>query len=421
MKRFKSILLITLAIMLTLMVGCKGKNEATSKENKKLTVAVNFAQTESTFKELEEIAKEYEKENEGIAVEIVTYPDYENTMQTKMGVGDLPDLLATHGWSVMRYGEYLEPLQNREWASKINSSIKSIMTDKDGTIYALPMDYDIAGVAFNKDVLDEVGVDPFKIKTWDDFKAACEKIKQAGKTPLYIGGSKDDWTIGNFFDWVAPSFLITNENKNYSEELVDGTFDWSNWEEVAQLLIDLQKSGYINKNINEGTWPEVGEQLAKGNAAFAFFGNYVIGEAKKFNENGNYGFMPVPSNSKDDEPAYITGERVALGVYKDSPLKEEGLKFIDFLAKPENVNRVAKVSGNPTGLVGEGYKTDAGEMNQYFEKAKDYRGFGYFDRVYLPSGMWGSLCKTGSGLVSGTMTPEDAAEQMKADYNKLRK
>lgn len=384
-----------------------------------LTLAVNFAQTDVTTKNLQEIAANFEKENPNIHVNVSPLPDYEATMKTKMAANDLPDMWSTHGWSVMRYSGYLLPLQDQPWASKINPLIKPIITDKEGKIYVLPMDVDVAGIAFNKDVLDEAGVDIDSIQTWDDFKAACEKIKAKGKIPIYLGGSKDDWTVGNFFDWVAPSFLVTNENKNFREDLKNGKFDWNNYRPVVQLFIDFMKAGYFNKNANEGTWQEVGEALAKGDAGFAFFGNYVIGEAMKYNPDGNYGFMPLPAASEDDKPTVIVGERTAIGIWKDTKNKEEALRFLEYLAKPENINLVAKGNLTPTGLVGEGYKLDAGKLTPYFEKASEYRGFGYFDREYLPNGMWDSLCKTGTGILAGTMSIDDVITQLQADYQRL--
>jgi raffinose/stachyose/melibiose transport system substrate-binding protein len=416
-----------LATGMLILVGCSGNNggntsnsgNETSGEKVKLSFAVNFTQTEVTYTNFEEIIADFENENPNIDIELANLPDYEATMKTKMAANDLPDLWTTHGWSVARYSEYLLPLTDQPWISQVDSLIKPVITDANDDIFVLPMDYDVAGVAFNKTVLDEAGVDPFAIKTWDDFKAACEKVKAIGKTPLYIGGAKDDWTVGNFFDWVAPSFLITNEAKNYRTELKDGSFDWNNYKPAAQLFADLIDAGYVNKNVAEGTWPEVGEQLAKGEAAFAFFGNYVISEAQKFNAEGDYGFIPVPAASADDEATVITGERTTVGVWKDSKHQAEALKFVEYLAQAENINKIAAGNLAPTGLTGEGYKSDTGNLAPYFENATNFRGFGYFDREYLPNGMWDSLCKTGTGIISNTMTMDDVVSKLKEDYDRL--
>ncbi len=42
----------------------------------------------------------------------------------------------THGWSVGRYSEFLEPLNERSWAENLNPALDSVMLDSDGTLYA---------------------------------------------------------------------------------------------------------------------------------------------------------------------------------------------------------------------------------------------------------------------------------------------
>jgi len=390
-------------------------------QTRKLTVALNFPTTDSVFAAITSIAADYMKQNPGVQIDVVTYPSYEDTMKIKMASNDLPDLWATHGWSVARYSEYLQPLNDQSWISKINPAIKPVITDKRGKVFVLPFDVSVAGIAFNRTVLDEAGVDPFKIKTWHDFEAACAKVKAIGKIPVDVGGSAADlWTVGNFYDWVAPSFLITNDKDNYREALKDGSFDWNKWAPVAKLLVDFRDSGFLNPDYTQGTWVDVGKRMAAGKLAFGFYGNYVIGEAKKYNPKGKYGFMPVPAASKDDTPSLITGEWVALGVWKDSKYKADALKFLAFCAKPANISKVATITGSPTGLVGPGYKSAQGDMTPYFKHCEGVRGFPYFDREYLPSGMWNTMCNTGIGLLANTMTIDQAVAKMKNDYDSLK-
>jgi raffinose/stachyose/melibiose transport system substrate-binding protein len=422
MKKQAICAVMTFAAVVAFAEG--GQDKAAGDEARKpikITVASSQPAQENATVALEEIAAAYEAANPGIDVEVVTYARYEDTMKTKMAARDLPDLFGTHGWSVMRYSEYLEPVNDRPWFSKINPTIKPVITDEAGKVFILPFDMDVAGIAFNVDVLEKAGVDPYAIKTWDDFKAACAKVKASGKIAVHVGGSpKDDWTVGNFYDWTAPSFLITNEKANFRKQLKDGTFDWNNWVKVAKLLVDFRDAGFLNPDYTQGTWEDVGRKLGAGEVAFGLYGNVVIGEAKRFNPAGRFGFMPVPAASKDDTPTLITGERMTLGVWNKSPVKAEALKFLDFCARPENVNKMATVNGNPTGLVGQGYGSELGDLAPSFKKVEGVRGFGYFDREYLPSGMWDSMCKTGTGLLSTTMTMDQAVAKMKNDYLSLR-
>lgn len=401
--------------------GNDGNSSSETSENKvTLNMQVSFLPTESVMPVLKEIADSFTKENPNIEVQVSSLPDYEGTMKTKMAANDLPDIFTTHGWSVARYSQYLTPLQDQPWAKKLNPLLQPIVTNSKGELFVLPADVSVTGIVFNKDVLDEAGVNPDTIKTWDDFKAACEKIKEKGKTPIELGGAKDDWTVGAFFDYTASSFLITNEFKNYRGQLLDGTFDWKNYEPVYNLFNDCNKAGYFNKDAKEGTLQGATEAFAKGTSGFSFLGNSMVADAMKINPKGNYGFMPFPVATADDSPTVISGEDKAFGVWKDSKHKTEALKFLEYMAKPENINKIAETSLAPAGLVGDGYKTNAGKLSPYYDKVKNTRAVGFFDRVYLPNGMWDSMVNTGTAVLFGQMSAEEVSEKLKADYHKLR-
>ena len=386
-----------------------------------LTAAINRNPANEEFIYLTEVARQYSAAN-NVAVEITQYPEYETVMRTRMAANDLPDLFSTHGWAVIRYGEFLEPLNNQPWASRVCPSIRSVITNDRGQLLVLPFDVDSAGVAFNRDVLDRVGIDPFAIRTWAEFMAACERIRAAGIIPVDIGGSvQDDWTVGNFYDWVAPSFLITDDRNNQRDALLNGTFDWNLWRPVAQLLVEFRDRNFLNPDYLQGTWDNVQARLGRGEVAFAFFGRYVITGAWQTNPNARLGFIPIPAHFPGDTPTFAVGENLTLGAWRSSPRKTEALAFLDHLSSTTVVNRLAQAANNSTGLVGPGYGIDTGPLREYFQFGEGIRGFPYFDRIYLPNGMWDSLCKTGSGLLANTMTMDQVITQMRNDYTNLRR
>jgi len=110
-----------------------------------------------------------------------------------------------------------------------------------------------------------------------------------------------------------------------------------------------------------------------------------------------------------------------MGVWRNSPNKEAALKFLEYLSQPRVINRLAQYANNSTGLVGSGYGIDYGSLQRYFDHGRAFRGFPYFDRVYLPSGMWDSMCVTGMGLLANTMTMDQVIARMRDDYNTLRR
>jgi raffinose/stachyose/melibiose transport system substrate-binding protein len=386
-----------------------------------LTVAISYTPSEQVHQYMLQVAKDYEAANPGIKLEVGFYPDYEVTMKTKMAARDLPDLWSTHGWSVARYSEYLEPLNNQSWASKVNPKIIPVISNAKGQIFVLPFNVESQGIVVNQDTLESVGVDIWSIKTWDDFRAACAKVKAAGKIPLDIAGNvSEDWTVGTIYNTLGQSFMVTNDKANYRTALQDGSFDWNNWGVIQDFLLEIRDKGWLNPDYTQGTEENQFRRLGTGEVAFVMSANNAITRAKLVNPNARIGFIAVPSNSPDDPPTLTSGERFTLGVYKDGSRKAEALKFLEYCAQPEIINRVATLDRCEAGLVGPGYGADLSELKPFFDHLQGIRGFPYFDRAYLPSGMWDALCKTASGLLANTLTKEQAIARLRNDYRDLR-
>lgn len=421
--KFKKLISTTLAIFLavTSLTGCtSSSNEGGENTSQvKLTFQMNFPSEEKITQVYQEISEEFEKENPNIDVEIIPgTSDYEAVMKTKMAANELPDLFATHGWSVERYSEYLRPLNDQEWFDEISPQIKPMITNEKDEVFVLPTDIDLAGMVYNIEVLEKSGVNVDDIKTWNDFYEACDKVKSAGFTPAHVGG-KDNWTLGNIFDWVAPSVLITDENNYYGDKLQDGSFDWAKWEDVANILTIMNDKDYFNKDKVSSTFQDSAKALAQNQVAFCFLSNNVAVEAWKYNPEAKIGFMPIPSFYEGDESSLIAGERSAVGIWKDSENEEEALQYLAYLAKPENIEKLASANGLPSGLTTS--TSDTGKLKDFYEKYKNVETFPFFDRVYLPSGMWDTLCSTASGILTKEINNKKASEQVKADYERLKK
>jgi len=408
----KKLLCIAIALIMVLgFVGCGGEGGS----DKEVTLSIWTNMTGVANDTFAQVCEDFTAET-GIKIDYAAPAnDYEPLMRTNMATNDMPDVFSTHGWSVVRYSSFLRPLNDQDWYGELNDLIKPVITDNDGNIFVLPVDMDIAGIVYNRDILAEIGVEADDIKTWADFEDVCDKVLEAGYIPVFMGGH-DDWTIGQFFDWVAPSFYITNEASNDRDAFLNGTFDWSKWAQIADMFKKWNDAGYFNEDAATSDYDTCTAELGKGNVAFEFFGNYAAVDATSKGD-ANIGMMAIPAYHAGDTPTLIAGERLALGVWKDTPHEEEALLFINYLAKSEVMSKLASANGNPAGL--KGVESDTGSVTADLAKysASGVRTFPYFDRIYLPGGMWDDLCNTGLGILNGTMTTEEVCRYMEESYN----
>ena len=372
---------------------------------------------EQTFNAVNGVFEKFMEENPGVKISYTTQgSDYEQLMKARMASNDLPDIFATHGWSVARYSEYLRPLNDQPWFGTVEEAFKRNIENADGQIFVLPLNMDQGGLMYNKTLLAELGIEiP---KTWDEFMAACQLAKDKGYTGVFIAG-KDSRQPANLMDIAATTFLASCEDKGYTDQLADGSFDWNNWTPVSQLLMDLKAKGYLNVDCVTCDPVDAAPRMAENNILFLMSSSPdLIGQAQEINPEAQYGMAPIPALNDSYEPAFCGGEREAYGIWKDTENEALCLALLDYLAKPENVKIVCEASGKRPAI--QNASPDLGSVAEDYATYADTAIYPFFDRVYLPNGMWSTMKTIGSALIGEEMTVEESVQTMQADYETLR-
>ena len=453
MKKILALLLA--ALMLLSLVACAAKNEAAEQPAENTPAASDNATNEASAEEpakedapvendlagttisvlasgyadvkletLQEIIKDFTAET-GVNVDLIT-PGNESEAQLKtmMAANALPDVWMTHGWSLLRYSEYLMVVNDQPWFDTMDkSSLGGVMADEDGNFYALGMDMAISGLVYNKDALDKAGVDPNSIRTWDDFEEACDKLVAVGVTPLVIGGSSGS-NLAGLLGSVAPAFW-TDEGAKYdlAESLQNGTFDFDTYAtELYEYLAGWMKKGYINEDVLTLDGPGAQQMLGSGEAAFMVRGADNITVARQYYPDANMGILPIPASVEGAAPSFRVGEGDAWGVWKDTKYEDACWAFLAYLATPEVGTTWATVSGCLPAIEGV-EAADVYCMNAYYQAVEDCNGNvqydNIFDRKYLPSGMWGVMGDSMSMLLDNPDDVTSAVEYLRDNYLEL--
>ena len=365
-----------------------------------------------TYNAVTEIVEDFMKQHPGVEIELSSQgSDCESLMKAKMAANDLPDVFATHGWSVNRYSEYLLPLNDQEWYENLNEEIIPSISDSDGNIYTLPLNVDKAGMIYNYKILEEIGCDiP---KTWDDFLVCCEKAKAAGYTPIYLAG-KDSGKTAGILNILFASFIEADNSSGQIEALKSGNAEASMFEAPLNFLVELKDNGYFNVDYVTADASGIPEKLAGGNVLFAMESNSTMADAYNLNPESTLGMMAVPTVSAEIETFLTGGEKEAYGVWKDSENQEIALELLNFMAKPENIEKVSSASGMPVSM--KNAKEDLGNIQESYDSVKDERILNKFDRECFPNGMWSTMKTIGSALIAGDVTVEEASEMLMTDY-----
>lgn len=381
------------------------------------TIEVAVTYTNNELAVFNQLVDKFEEES-GVTVNVADYgDDYEATLKTRMAANELPDVWQTHGWSILRYKEYLMDLRNEAWVSDYDDSALGVIKDSDDSIYVLMISETVNAVLANLDVCEAAGVDPYALRTYDDLTVACAKIKAAGYTPFgtRMSAGQLAHNAGTF---------VTYEGEMFQDGAaqLDGTWDWVSYKDtMLNTIAGWINNGYYYEDILTMDSNAMPERFAAGKAAF-ILGNdpSVIITCKTLNPDANFAFLPQCASTPDGVQFVAVGEGDTFGIWKDTKNEAAAKAFLEFFARPEIANEMNATTGRIAALKSVA-AIDNGIGLKYFnemkEKCSDREIFydNFWDRKYMPSGMWSILAN------AANMLWEDASEDgIEAVYEYLK-
>lgn len=144
--------------------------------------------------------------------------------------------------------------------------------------YGLPRN--VAPIVFwyNKELCQKAGVDPQKIKYWEDFIDAVKKCKDAGVTPVAAGG-KDKWPL-HFYPALLMMRILGKEGMQAAYEDKNGGFASPDVVKAFQLYKDFAALQPFQKGFLANTYSESAGTFHDGKTAFHLMGTWDITEGR---------------------------------------------------------------------------------------------------------------------------------------------
>ncbi len=348
------------------------------------------------------------KEETGIEVVLTTYnaDDYESALKTRMASNELPDVWETHGWSRLRYGEYLYPVNDEPWYANESDLAKGILTGDGDTAYALMLTTSVLGVVCNKTAAEAAGIDVYAINTLDDFTAACQTAVDAGLVPMVNHSSAGDLTH------IAGVFTTYDDAiANDMAAQLDGTWDWEDFMLELHYFSNLIDMGaYWEDRSTMDSTADI-ERLATGKSLFYFANSSsYIAKLHDLNPDAEFVMIPFPAASETAKRYIAGGEGYAVGANKDSAELDAARAWLSFLS--ENGGELAQsYSGISCISTAPRNEDDYGASAGYdvLDKYTDVEFVNMWDREYMPSGMWGSF-----GEAAGMFYADNSEENLVA-------
>ncbi|WP_328787031.1 extracellular solute-binding protein [Streptomyces sp. NBC_00273] len=264
-----------------------------------------------------------------VDVQVINWNDIDSQVKTMIQSGNVPDVLQTGGYAEKVADDLLykaeEVLSESTRANLIDSFAKA--GEVDGTQYGIPFVSSARAFFYNKTVFTQAGITEAP-KSWDDLKAAAEKIKAKvpGVTPyaLPLGpeeaqGESLIWELGNGGGLTDAKGTYTLNSRPNIE-----SFTW--------LKTNLVEPGLTYANPATTDRKTAFADFAAGKAAMLNGHPSLIQMSK--DGKVDYGVVPIPG--KTGALASTLGVADWMMAFKDNGHKEEIRKFLDFAYSREN-------------------------------------------------------------------------------------
>lgn len=345
----KKSLSLVVALVLMLSLGFIGSASAEAKQPLTLTFATSLYVEEPHQRALDKLLEMYKQVAPHVTVEIygAGYANYWDNMTTEVMAGNEADIMQMYPDNVATY-QALRPegtFVNLDPYFE-GTQLKELLIGQDACVFdgqSLAISnyaYGTTGLFYRKSMLQEAGIDPASLVTWDDFKAASKLLTHDDQYAMGILTSSHAFVVSEWVRQLAriPSngfYFPDGEAGPYTADRINVNSDavkWAAKEWQDYLLVDkCGKPAPDKKDSREYFW--------HGVAAFNHDGPWFIGmtEAAYPELMEDIGLIPVPAVVYEGQTykANPSNYPIVCSVSKNCENPQEAFDFLAWMATDE--------------------------------------------------------------------------------------
>jgi glucose/mannose transport system substrate-binding protein len=283
----------------------------------------------------------YKKQNPGVEIVNATVAGGGGSaarpvLQARLAGGNPPDTWQSHpGRELLdQYVDagYCEPVtdlyKNDGWDAAFPKELVVNLMTKDRKIYSV-----LAGIHrgnvlwYNVKVLEKNGIKVGDQMTYDQFFAACDKLKAAGIPAIGVGDS-GIWASAQLFE---NTLLGVIGPKGWAD-LFSGVLQWDDPKVKEAMKIFAKMLDYVNPDHAALSWDQAIKELIEGKVAFSSMGDWADGEFLKagLKEKEDFGWVDHPGTG---------GSFIAIAdgftLAKGAPHKEAAIAWLKSIGSKE--------------------------------------------------------------------------------------
>ncbi len=280
-----------------------------------------------------------------VTIEIENRPgggDGDNIVKTRLATGEMTDIFSYNAGSLLQAlnpSETLVNLTDEPFMENVDEAFKQTVS-QDGKVFGVPDQTAMGGgILYNKAIYEELGLSV--PKTWEEFAANNETIKEAGIAPV-IATYGDTWTSQLFV--LADYYNVQSANPNFAEDYTANKAKYADTPAALagfEYLQEGYEKGWYQEDFATATFDQALEMLANGEGAHYPMLSFALPTIATNNPDkiNDIGFFAQPGPSADNNGATIW---MLLANYIPQTTTGEKLEVaLDFLAFSVSTEAVA--------------------------------------------------------------------------------
>ncbi|MFW6035312.1 MAG: extracellular solute-binding protein [Halothermotrichaceae bacterium] len=361
---------------------------------------------------------------------VTAHDNYQMKIKTLAAANEMPDIFVVKGTMIDNFREsgLIEPLDDilandQEWK---NSFVEGAFDDvsREEGVFGIPVKVEATSIMFyNQAIFKEAGVDEFP-ETWEEFKVAIQKIKDAGYTPI---------SLGNRGKWVVESCLLSMLGDRYT-----GT-DWfrsiryhqgasftdPEFVEALTALQELAEMGAFNRDMNSIDNIEQRRAYYNGEAAMFFEGAWAFNPVaenapEEVVQNTRLEILPEVKEGKGKANTVAGGAPWAFQINPnlEGEEKEAAVEILKALSSQKLATKFVEKNGAPPVKPGNYDESKLTDIMKQYNNILDRAAFSPVYDAQLSASVVEVMNSGLQELLIGVVSPEELAERIQDEHEK---
>lgn len=325
-----------------------------------------------------EIIAEFEAENPDIRVVQNQVADSETLIRTLLVKDRTPDVItlnANGNFGKLAEAGVFYDFSDEPVLDTINPGVQEILAqlgNAEGEVNSLGYVNNADGIIYNREIFAEEGLEV--PETWDELIALCDTLVERGITP-FSTSLAENWTAMPSWNGIGAYYTqdgFFDEMRAQGEAVGAGSavsFQKALPEAMAKQaqLFRYSQEGYRGASYDDST-----SLFAQGGAAMMLQGIWALSPVKAVNPDLDAAIFPYPVAEDPDDRMLVSGVDVTVTMARDTPHQKEALRFIDFLFRPDIIERFAAAQTMVPSVIGAEISDDPAlqSVEPYFESGR---------------------------------------------------